>query len=136
MNKTLKIIIAAAIIVLVPTGIYLGLALPSTVLSSPVNASGLFVAYQEYDVYIGFPKTQMQVVVEVTTLVALGGGISIINSTGGLVDSITFSGTGTFGTSWINAVGGFNVTVYASTLGTATIEGHITVYARGYPFIS
>jgi hypothetical protein len=136
MNKTFKIILAVALIVIVPTGIYLGLALPGPVLSSDVNASGLFVAWQEYDVIIGFPKTQMQVIVEVTDIVALGGGISIYDSNGDLVESIAFSGTGTFGTSWINAVGGYNVTVYASTIGTASIEGHITIYARGYPFVS
>jgi hypothetical protein len=136
LKKSVKIVLVVALCIIVPTGIWLGLAYPSVVLSQPVNASGFGVAFQTHDVVIGFPKTQMQVVVEVTNLVALGAGVTILNSTGDLVESLAFSSTGTFATTWFNAAGGYNITVYASTIGTATIEGHITVYARGPPFIT
>ena len=136
MNKTVKIVLVVALIIIVPTGIWLGLAAPSPVLSAPVNASGFGVAFSTYDVVVGLPKTQMQVVVEVTNIVALSGGVSILNATGDLVESLAFSTTGTFATPWFNAAGGYNITVYASTIGTASIEGHLTVYARGPPFVA
>ncbi len=136
MNKTMKIILAVALIVIVPTGIYLGLAYPSVVLSSPVNASGFMIAGQTYEVVIGFPKAQMQVVAEVTSFAGLTGGIIISDSLGNTIESIAFSGTGTFATTWFNAAGAYNVTVYASLFITSSIIGQVTVYARGSPFIS
>lgn len=136
MKKSVKIVLVVALCIIVPTGIWLGLAYPNAVLSAPVNASGLGVAYSTYELVVGLPNTQLQVVVEVTNIVALGAGVSILNSTGDLVESLAFSSTGTFATPWFNAVGGYNITVFASTIGTATIEGHITVYARGPPFVA
>ncbi|MFW9831422.1 MAG: hypothetical protein ACFFD8_06575 [Candidatus Thorarchaeota archaeon] len=134
MRKSLKIVLVVALIIIVPTGIWLGLAYPSAVLSQPVNASGLGVASSTFELVVGFPKTQMQVVVEVTDIVALGAGVTILNATGHLVESLAFSTTGTFATIWFNAAGGYNITVYASTIGIATIVGQLTVYARGPPF--
>ena len=136
MNKTVKIVLVVALIIIVPTGIWLGLAAPSAVLSAPVNASGLGVAFSTFELVVGLPKTQMQVVMEVTNIVALAGGVSIYNATGDLVQSLAFSSTGTFATPWFNVAGGYNITVFASTIGTATIEGHLTVYARGPPFVA
>jgi hypothetical protein len=136
MKKNVKIILVVALIIIVPTGVWLGLAAPGVVLSAPVNASGFGVAFSTFDVVVGWPKTQMQVVMEVTDIVALGGGVTILNSTGDLVESLSFSTTGTFATLWFNAAGGYNITVYASTIGTASIEGQLTVYARGPPFVA
>jgi hypothetical protein len=136
MKKNMKIVLVVALIIIVPTGVWLGLAAPSAVLSAPVNASGFGVAFSTYELVVGLPNTQMQVVMEVTDIVALSGGVTILNATGDLVESLSFNTAGTFATPWFNAAGGYNITVYASTIGTASIEGQLTVYARGPPFVA
>jgi hypothetical protein len=130
-GRTVKIAAVIVIVVIVCTGVYLGLAWPAPIYSQPFNFSG--AATQSYSVSIGFPKSQVQVVVELTAATA-AWSFQIKNSTGDLI--ATMGGLainpGTYASAWVDAAG--SCTVVINCVGSLT--GTVTVFGRGIPFVT
>lgn len=143
MNRRAKVIIAVAVFV-IPISVYMVWSHPSMVYSQPFSVYGLYNLVDEeiFEVGIGWPNTQMQVVVEVTDITGIQlplnfNIVDIHDSTGLLVDHFIINDLGNYSTSWFNAQGVCNITVQGNGYPGGGFEGQITVYARGpiYVFI-
>ena len=134
-SSTKKIVLVlglVAAVILGGAGVYLALALPGPVFSTSIDTSGLLVA-ETYNVTLGFPKSQMQVSLELSST-PLIWGIQVFNSTDDLIYSnVPSTSPGTYTSIWFNAPPGpYRIVVGWS--GTLTVR--ITVFARGPPFVT
>lgn len=128
-GRTVKIAAVVALIAVICVGVYLGLAWPGPIYTQPFSFSG--ATSQTYSVVIGFPKSQVQLVVELSAASAFWG-YEIRNSTGDVIGALGGLATspGTYASVWLNAGGSCTVTI--TCLGSLT--GTFTVLGRGIPF--
>ncbi len=134
-SKKRTIIIVVVFIIIIVVGVYLGLAAPFPIFSTSINISAI-IAFESHTVNIGFPNTQMQVEIELTSASAFWGW-QVYDSGGNPVTNFGDSGItttpGTFTSSWFDLPPGlYNVTIGC----IGTLSGTLTVYARGPPFVT
>jgi len=126
-----NVAIAIILIIVIGTGIYFGLAYPFPVQSTPVNLTGI-LTQTDIPVVINWPNAQMQVSIHLTSVTAIWG-FEIRDASNTFVDgdlSIATSTT-TITTPWLDASGTY--TIIITCIGD--LEGAVTVFARGWPFI-
>jgi hypothetical protein len=134
-SSTKKIVLVVGLIgaiILGGAGVYLFLALPGPVFSTSIDTTGVLVT-ETYDVTLGFPKSQMQVSLELSST-PLFWAIDVHNSTDHLIYSnILSTSPGTYTSIWFNAPPG-SYRIEVGWTGTLTVR--ITVFARGVPFVT
>jgi hypothetical protein len=133
MGKAGKIAIAIIVIIIISSGIYLGLAYPFPVQSQTVNLSGI-ISQTDITGMVGWPNSQIQVTITLTSVTAIWG-YEIRNALDDVINSqVSIDSTNTtMTTPWLNLAGPFTITV---TCALGELEGTVTVYARGVPFIT
>jgi len=132
-TKRIVLVVAVlAVVILGSVGVYLFLASPTPVFSTSINTSGVAVL-QTYNVTVGFPKSQMQVSYELASSLFYSAYL-VYNSTNDVINSGgPFTSPGTYISTWFNAPPG----VYRITIGwTGTLTAKITVFARGFPYVT
>ena len=128
-----KIATGIIIIVIIFAGIYLGLAFPSPVQSTPVNLTGL-LSSTDIPGAINWPNSQMQVTITLTSVSAVWGyeirdaANNVLNASLSIDTSTT-----TVTTPWLDIAGPYTITIICAL---GSLEGTVTVYARGFPFIT
>ena len=133
MGKAVKIAGAIIAIVIISAGIYLGLAYPFPVQSQAVNLSGI-ISQTDITGVVGWPNSQIQVTITLTSVTAIWG-YEIRDAsdnpihTHGSIDTTTTTVT----SPWLDFSGSYTITV---TCALGELEGTVTVYARGVPFIT
>ncbi len=128
-----KVAIGIIIIVIITAGIYLGLAVPSPVQSTPVSLSGV-LSSTDIPGAINWPKSQIQVTITLTSVSAVWG-YEIRDASNNLLNaslSIDTSTT-TVTTPWLDITGTYTITIICAL---GSLEGTVSVYARGFPFIT
>jgi hypothetical protein len=124
----------AAIVIIVcviigSVGVYLGLAYPFPVRTHPVSLSG--IASTDLPVYVGWPNAQIQVMFDFTTVIGIWG-YEVYDGSNTMIYNGIFLTSASLNTPWLDAVGPCTVTVYCG----GTLEGSVTILARGVPFIT
>jgi hypothetical protein len=124
--------IAIVLIVVIGVSLYLGLAYPLPVQSTPISLTGI-ITQDTIPVTISWPNTQMQVSFQLTSVSAIWG-YEIRDAADNPINwNLTIStSTITFTTPWLDASGSY--TIIITCLGN--LEGSVTVLARGWPFIT
>jgi hypothetical protein len=124
--------IAIVLIMVIGVSVYFGLAYPFPVQSTPISLTGI-ITQEEIPVTISWPNTQMQVVFQLTSVSAIWG-YEIRDAADNPINyNLTIStSTTTFTTPWLDATGSY--TIIITCIGN--LEGSVTVFARGWPFIS
>jgi len=133
MKRGRKIAIAVIIIAIVTVGIYLGLAYPSPVQSTPVSLSGI-LSSTDIPGAINWPNSQMQVSITLTSVSAVWGyeirdAADTVHNSSLSIDTSTTTIT----TPWLDITGPYTITVFCAL---GSLEGIVTVYARGIPFVT
>ncbi|MFX0167823.1 MAG: hypothetical protein ACFE89_08935 [Candidatus Hodarchaeota archaeon] len=125
-------IIVVIVIVVISTGIYLGLAYPFPVYSQPVELTGI-LSETDFDVNIGWPNTQMRIQITLTSVSAIWG-YEVRDSTDTYIigNASISTSTTTITSPWFDASGIYTITVVC----IGSLEGTVTIYARGTPFIT
>jgi hypothetical protein len=128
-GRAVKIVAVVALIAVICVGVYVGLAWPTPIYSQPFSFSG--ATSQTYSVAIGFPKSQIQVVIELSAASALWN-YEIKNSSGDVIGAAMGLATspGTYASVWLNAAGSCTVTIIC----VGSLTGTLTVLGRGMPF--
>ncbi len=133
MGKAVKIAGAIVAVVIISAGIYLGLAYPFPLQSQAVNLSGI-ISQTDISGVIGWPNSQIQVTISLTSVTAIWGyeirdaSNNLIRAHGS-IDTTTTTVT----SPWLDLSGSYVITV---TCALGELEGTVTVYARGAPFIT
>ena len=133
MKTRKKVAIGIIIIVIISAGIYLGLAFPSPVHSTPVSLTG-FLSSTNIPGAINWPNSQMQVTITLTSVTAVWGyeirdaADTVLNASLS-IDTATTTVT----TPWLDITGTYTITIFCAL---GSLEGTVTVYARGFPFIT
>ncbi|MDO8125072.1 MAG: hypothetical protein Q6364_11920 [Candidatus Hermodarchaeota archaeon] len=128
-----KVAIGIIIIVIISAGIYLGLAFPSAVQSTPVSLTGV-LSSTNIPGAINWPNSQMQVIITLTSVTAVWGyeirdaSNTVLNASLSIDTSTT-----TVTTPWLDITGTYTITIVCAL---GSLEGTVTVYARGFPFIT
>ncbi|MFX1300186.1 MAG: hypothetical protein ACFFAL_07395 [Promethearchaeota archaeon] len=126
-----KFAIGIIIIVIISAGIYLGLAFPSPVQSTPVSLTGI-LSSTNIPGAINWPNSQMQVTITLTSVTAVWGyeirdaSDTVLNASLSIDTSTT-----TITTPWLDITGAYTITIICAL---GSLEGTVTVYARGFPF--
>ena len=131
-SQTRTALIAIVFIAIISVGVILVLASPLPVVNQQVSTSGILT---ETDIFftVGWPNSQVQVEITLTSVSAIWA-YDIRDSEGTLLyldGSISVSTT-TMYSPWVDASGRCSVTIAC----TGFLEGAITVYARGPPFVT
>ncbi len=128
-----KVAIGIIIIVIISAGIYLGLAFPSPVQSTPVSLSGV-LSSTNIPGTINWPNSQMQVTITLTSVTAVWGYEIRDASNAVLNASLSIdTSTTTVTTPWLDVSGSYTITIVCAL---GSLEGTVTVYARGFPFLT
>ncbi|MFX1539168.1 MAG: hypothetical protein ACFFBX_00105 [Promethearchaeota archaeon] len=133
MGKAAKIAGAIVAIVIISAGIYLGLAYPFPIQSQAINLSGI-ISQTDITGVVGWPNSQIQVTITLTSVTAIWG-YEIRDASNNLIDglgSIDITTT-RVDSPWLDLSGSYTITV---TCALGELEGTVTVYARGVPFIT
>lgn len=131
-KRTKTILIVIAFIVIISVGTYLGLAYPFPVHSQPVSLSGI-LSTTDFTMNIAWPNSQMQVIVQLTSVSAFWGydirdaSNNLWFSEGSIDTSTTIKVT-----PWQPASGVYTITVTC----VGNLDGTVTVLARGVPFVT
>lgn len=127
-----NIAIAIILIVVISAGLYFGLAYPFPVQSTPISLTGI-ITQEDIPVTITWPNAQMQVSIHLTTVTAIWG-YEIRDASNGFVNGLVSidTSTTTITTPWLDASGSY--TIIITCIGD--LEGTVTVFARGWPFIT
>lgn len=127
-----NIAIAIVLIVVISTGLYLGLAYPFPIQSTPITLSGI-LTQTEIPVIINWPNSQLQVHIQLFSVSAIWS-YEIRNSTNNIIDFNLGIDTSTtiVITPWLDSTGIH--TIIINCIGN--LEGTVTVFARGVPFIT
>ena len=138
MKRSLKVALVVAVCLLPITGFYVVLSQPSLLYSQPFQVISLYgdPEHETHEVVIGWPFTQMQVVIEVTLAYGfewpmLLNHVDIYDSANLHILQIGISGPGNYTSGWIYAQGVYNITITGAGYPYGGIEGQLTVYARG-----
>jgi hypothetical protein len=130
-HRTRNVAIAIMLIVVISSGIYLGLASPFPVQSTPISLTGI-ITQEDIPVTITWPNVQMQVSIHLTSVTAVWA-YEIRDASNNFVHgnaTISTSAT-TITTPWLDVSGSY--TIIITCIGD--LEGTVTVFARGWPFI-
>lgn len=122
--------IAIVLIVVIGAGIFLGLAYPFPVQTTPVSLTGI-LTQEDIPTVIGWPNSQMQVIIQLSTVSAIWSWEIRDASDTYLVGAVGIS-TSTVTTPWYEASGSYTIRITC----IGTLEGTVTVVARGFPFIT
>ena len=127
-----NIAIAIILIVVISTGVYFGLAYPFPVQSTPISLTGIFTQ-EDIPVTIMWPNAQMQVSIHLSSVTAIWG-YEIRDASNSFVYGLASidTSTTTIITPWLDASGSY--TIIITCIGD--LEGTVTVFARGWPFIT
>jgi hypothetical protein len=126
-----NVVIAVILIVIITAGVYLGLSYPFPAQSTPISLSGI-ITQEDIPVTITWPNAQMQVSIHLSSVTALWG-FEIRDASNNYVHgqaSIDTSTT-TVTTPWLDASGSYMIIITC----VGDLEGTVTVFARGWPFI-
>ena len=127
-----NIAIAIILIVVISTSVYFGLAYPFPVQSTPISLTGI-ITQENIPVTINWPNAQMQVSIHLSSVTAVWAW-EIRDASNNFVDGAVNidTTTTTITTPWHDASGAY--TIIITCIGN--LEGTVTVFARGWPFIT
>ncbi len=116
----------------ISAGIYFGLAYPFPVLSQSVSLTGI-LSQTEISVVITWPNAQMKLIITLTSATAIWG-FEIRDASNNYVHGQAGISTSTYTieTPWLDASGSY--TIFITCIGD--LDGMVTVFARGWPFIT
>ena len=128
-----QVAIGIIIIVIISAGIYLGLAFPAPVQSTSVSLTGI-VSSTNIPGAINWPNSQMQVTITLTSVTAVWG-YEIRDASDTVLNALLSidTSTTTVTTPWFDITGSYTITIICAL---GSLEGTVTVYARGFPFIT
>ena len=131
-NTRRNVAIAIILIVVIGASLYFGLAYPFPVYSENIELTGI-LTQTDIPVVISWPNMQMQVVIHLSSVSAIWGyeirdaDNNWVTGQAGIATSTT-----TVMTPWLDASGTY--TIIITCIGN--LEGTVTIYARGWPFIT
>ena len=131
-NTRRNVAIAIVLIVVISVSLYFGLAYPFPVYSENIELTGI-LTQTDIPVVITWPNMQMQVSIHLSSVSAIWG-YEIRDADNNWVTgnaSISISTT-TITSPWLDASGTY--TIIITCIGN--LEGTVTIYARGWPFIT
>ena len=128
-----QVAIGIIIIVIISAGIYLGLAFPAPVQSTSVSLTGI-LSSTNIPGAINWPNSQMQVTITLTSVTAVWG-YEIRDASDTVLNALLSidTSTTTVTTPWFDITGSYTITIICAL---GSLEGTVTVYARGFPFIT
>ncbi len=131
-NTKRNVAIAIVLIVVIGSALYFGLAYPFPVQSTPISLTGI-LSQTDIPSVISWPNAQIQVTIHLTSVTAIWGfeirdaSNNLVHAQAGIATSTT-----TVTTPWYDAAGSYTITVTC----IGDLEGTVTVFARGWPFIT